>query len=245
MELLRKSDKLLRLLGHSTYRRGLRSGVAAAVEHTYALRKLTVRTVLDVGCNRGQFSLLSRRLFPDACIIAFDPLSSACATYKDLFAQDGRTECIETALSSGSGRLPLNITHKDDSSSLLAIGRPQAENFGTRVVGQSLVSTSALEDHLDARELRQPILLKIDVQGWELEVLKGAVGALGRIHFIYCEMSALELYEGQALADELIGWMVEHGFTLVGMYNPRVSRRGALLQFDALFTRHGTGVYAD
>lgn len=240
MDFLRKSRKLIHLLGHPTYLRGARAGVAAAIEHTHALQNLRVRTVLDVGCNRGQFSLTCRRLFPDAIIVAFDPLPSACGKYNDLFGSDDRAECIETALGSETSQLLLNVTHKDDSSSLLTIGRSQSENFGTRVAGQRLVSTSTLESHLAKRELQPPILLKIDVQGWELEVLKGAPSAMKGIDLVYCEMSALELYEGQALADELIGWMREHAFVLLGMYNPRVSRKGAVLQFDALFARQGS-----
>jgi len=78
----RRAFKLLRLLPDPTFRRGLRSGVGAAIEHRAALAPLRLRTIVDVGANVGQFSLLARALNPGARIVAFEPLAQAAARYR-------------------------------------------------------------------------------------------------------------------------------------------------------------------
>ena len=70
---LRKLVKASRLLGSTKFRLGLQHGVAAAIEHRRAMGQLNVRTVVDIGANIGQFSLLCRVLYPAAQIYAFEP----------------------------------------------------------------------------------------------------------------------------------------------------------------------------
>jgi hypothetical protein len=71
--LLRKTIKAARLLRTEIFRYGLRHGVAASIEHEGALSGLGVRTVVDIGANLGQFSLLAPVLYHGARIYAFEP----------------------------------------------------------------------------------------------------------------------------------------------------------------------------
>jgi hypothetical protein len=89
-------------------------------------------------------------------------------------------------------------------------------------------------------DLGERNLLKIDVQGFELEVLKSAETLLPGFRWIYAECSAVALYEGQALADEVIQWLKMRQFDLVGRFNPSRGRDGALLQADLLFQLRGS-----
>ena len=77
------------------------------------------------------------------------------------------------------------------------------------------------------------------MQGFELEALQGCEDLLDRFAQVYVECSFLELYTGQALADEVIAWLRERGFRLAGVYNMSYDRNGSAVQGDFLFSRRG------
>jgi len=231
--------KLALIAMDGAYRRAfLRHGVAPAIEHTDVLRTMPFDLVADVGANRGQFSLLCRRLRPRARIVAFEPLRGPADVYRALFASDSGVTFNSVALGPMRGEMEINISRRDDSSSLLPISKAQTENYpGTERIGGDQVTVAPLTDFIGRLDLRVPSLLKIDVQGFELEVLKSAEALLPHFHWIYAECSFVSLYEGQPLADDVITFLDMHGFTLSGRHNPSHGKTGALLQADLLFTR--------
>jgi hypothetical protein len=78
-------------------------------------------------------------------------------------------------------------------------------------------------------------LLKIDVQGFELDVLQGCEDILNRFSHLYIECSFIELYEGQALAHQIIAWLEQRSFILVGVHNLYYQKNGMAVQGDFLF----------
>jgi FkbM family methyltransferase len=143
----------------------------------------------------------------------------------------------ESALGQARGEMTMNISARDDSSSLLPISRAQIDNFpGTGAIATRAVRVGPLSDFVQPSALGERNLLKIDVQGFELEVLKSAETLLPQFDWVYAECSFVPLYEGQALAAEIIGWLDARGFRLTGQFNPAQARAdGALLQADLLF----------
>ena len=85
--------------------------------------------------------------------------------------------------------------------------------------------------------IQRPAFLKIDVQGYELEVLKGSCDVLDCIDLVYVECSFIELYAGQALAHHVIEWLLPYGFSLSAIYNLSTDRQGQAVQADFLFSR--------
>jgi hypothetical protein len=83
----------------------------------------------------------------------------------------------------------------------------------------------------------EPALLKIDVQGFEMEVLRGAVEILSSFSSIYVECSFIELYSGQALINETIEFLYSAGFALAGLFNQTTDSCGRPVQADVLFHR--------
>jgi len=81
-------------------------------------------------------------------------------------------------------------------------------------------------------------MLKIDVQGFELQALRGCEELLDCFTYIYVECSFTELYEGQALADEIIEWLRKRNFVLKGIYNPYYDANGVAIQGDFLFAKY-------
>ena len=217
----------------------LRGGVAPAIEHRAVLEKLPIDFVADVGANRGQFSLLCRRLKPLVDIVAFEPLPEPARIYRTVFAGDARTRLNQCALGPQRGEIAMHVSGHDDASSLLAISQAQIDNFpGTGAVAQEMVRIGPLTDFIAQREMGARSLLKLDVQGFELEVLKSAETLLPAFAWVYAECSYVPLYEGQALAEEIIAYLKDCGFRLVGRFNPSFARMdGALLQADLLFEK--------
>lgn len=236
----RKFLKLLRLLPNPVYRRGLRFGVGAAIEHRHVIGGLKLASVVDVGANVGQFSLLVRALHPVARITAFEPLPDAAARYRQVFEGDDQVTLHEAAISPKAGTATMHVSASADSSSLLPISERQSELFpGTGEVGTIDVAVGPLDQFVDATEIQAPAMLKIDVQGFELEVLRGSAARLTAFEYVYVEASFEALYEDQALFTDVEAFLLSQGFEEVGRYNIAQTDAGAPIQADFLFRRRG------
>jgi len=195
---------------------------------------------VDIGANCGQFALISRKCFPDARIDSFEPLTEPADRFEKVFADDAKTHLHRCAIGAEKATMTIHVSERNDSSSLLPIGKNQSELFphtGEREVRETPVLP--LDEAIDADNLSSPALLKIDVQGFELEVLKGCRPMLDRFAWVYVECSFIELYEGQALAHEVIEYLSQHGFKLAGVYNMSYDKEGIAIQADFLFNRGG------
>ena len=231
--------KFISIMRVPAYRRILRRfSVAAAIEHEHVLGALTCRMVLDIGANRGQFALVVRRSFPKARIISFEPLPVPAGTFRKMFEDDPQVTLHEAAVGPVSGNATIHISRRDDSSSLLPITGTQVALFpGTAEADTATVHVAPLREFVSVSDIRPPALLKLDVQGYELEVLRGCEDLLNRFTYVYAECSFVELYAGQALADEVIAWLRERGFKLRGVHNMDYDRGGRAIQADFLFGR--------
>lgn len=238
---LQRASKLWHILGSPAYRRALPHGVAAAVEHEAVPYTADFRTVIDIGANRGQFALVAAHRFPRAALWCFEPLPSARAKLEAVLASRPHVKVLGTALAATAGEHDMHVSAHDDSSSLHAIGDRQVEEFpGTEEVSVVRVKTARLDELLTPADIAAPALLKLDVQGSELEVLRGAGELLERddvFHTILVECSFVELYVGQSLATEVITLLASQGWHLRGAYNVTYGAHGGCLQADLLFTR--------
>jgi FkbM family methyltransferase len=210
-------------------------GVMPAVEHLEPLRSLDARTVIDVGANKGQFSLAARYLFPTAMIYAFEPLERARDLYHSVVP--GPVRMYDLALGAQAGSATFFIASRADSSSLLAPGKGQELAYGVGLASETIVSVERLETVMAAEALASPVLLKMDVQGAELDVLQGAASLLPLVQAIYCEVSFVELYERQPMASAIVSFLDDHGFSLRGIFNQSMTRQFGATQADLLFSR--------
>ena len=231
-----KALKLFRLLKRAEYRRGMRFGVGASIEHRPAFDGLSVATAVDVGANKGQFTLFLVEAFPEAHIFAFEPLPLPAARFQKVFLGYDRVVLYETAIGPTDGEMAIHVSRRDDSSSLLPITSLQSTIFpGTELKEMRTVKVTPLNRFLTTGQLQSPALLKLDVQGYELEALRGCDSLLSHFAYVYAECSFLELYAGQALAHEIIDYLRSRGFHLTGIYNLGYDRTGHAVQADFLF----------
>ena len=243
--MINKSRKLLSiaLIGRPVWFRALRFGVAASVEHTMVLQNLVCQTIVDIGANRGQFALVARHYFSSAKIISFEPLPKPAALFHRIFARDGAVVLHTAAIGPRAEECSMHVSARDDSSSLLPISSLQEEVFpGTGEVENIDVRVATLDTFVTEADIIEPALLKLDVQGFELDALKGCESLLHKFEWVYCECSFVELYSGQKLAADVIDWLSNKGFTINGIYNPAYDRDGKAIQADFLFKRVGMDV---
>jgi hypothetical protein len=113
----------------------------------------------------------------------------------------------------------------DRASTLTIVGR---RRWPARLVQAHWVSVD---------DLKAPALLKLDVQGFELQALAGCADLLERFAWVTVECSFVELYAGQAFADAVIAWLRERGFRLCSVYNMAYDGDSRAVQADFLFGR--------
>ncbi len=213
-------------------------GAVAAVEHGPVLRSLRCKTVVDIGANRGQFALVAHHCFPEAAIFSFEPLPGPAQIFRRVLGNESLVILQQRAIGPQSLNCEMHVSNRDDSSSLLPIGLLHAQIFpGTAECRQQLVRVEPLDSILSATDIRPCALLKIDVEGYEIEVLKGCGELLDLFAHVYLEASFVELNQGQPLADEVIEYLKCRGFQLRGVFNMSYDKCGYSVQADFLFTR--------
>jgi FkbM family methyltransferase len=170
--------------------------------------------VIDVGANRGQFALFALHRFPRAMVHAFEPLPAAVAVFRRVTEPSARVTLSAVALGAAPGRLTMHVTNEDDASSALPLTPEASARLGLHEVARVEVPVTALDLAFPAPPSR-PCLLKLDVQGGELEVLRGAERLLASVDEVLTEVSFVPLYVGQPLADDVIAFLAERGFVAV------------------------------
>ena len=234
---LEQFNKALKLMRRPSLLAALaRHQVAAAVEHLDAIRFCKAATLVDIGANKGQFSLAYRTLFPDGDVIAFEPFPESASRFEALFSQDRRVTLHRVALSDAEGVANFHVTSRRDSSSLLKPGQKQSDAFGVHGEKEISVAVRRLDAMVDLSTLKKPIMIKIDVQGAERKVLQGCAD-LACAEYIYVELSFVELYEGQPLFDEMVRFLASLGYSVIGVFNQTATASFGPTQVDVLFHR--------
>jgi FkbM family methyltransferase len=109
----------------------------------------------------------------------------------------------------------IHVARDDDSSSLLPITKKQSDLFsGIAEKETRHVMVYTLSQFIDPASISLASLLKIDVQGFELEVLQGCEDILQKFSHLYIDCSFIELYQGDALAHQIIAWLEVRNFKL-------------------------------
>lgn len=236
--MLNRLDKLTQAMCSMRLLRALlRHGVLAGAEHRPVLAR-ALNTVVDIGANRGQFALAARRWAPRSSVIAFEPLPGPAEIFRSVFRGDNAVRLHPCAVGPAAARQIMHVSVREDSSSLLPISVEQTTMFpGTEEKTTVEVRVATLDEFVALDDLVAPALLKLDVQGYELDALQGCEGLLRGFEWVYCECSFVEFYTGQKLADDVVAWLAARGFRLEGTFNPARDRNGRTVQADFLFRR--------
>jgi FkbM family methyltransferase len=201
--------------------------------------KRDIQLVLDVGAHQGLFIETVLALLPDVEIYAFEP-HVGCAEQIKAVYPEAQVKVFPVALGSKSEDRALRISHFSPASSLLASHTRLLQEFPETAVDQVVPVHVKRLDEIEEIVSHRPFkgLLKIDVQGFELEVLQGSVRLFDQIAVIICEANLASLYQEQATLAELITFLESHHYRLLDMTSPiRSPVSQEILYLDLAFIR--------
>jgi len=206
---------------------------------------LDIDLVIDVGGNLGQFaSLLRERVRYRGALITVEPIPAMAQALGRRFANDPHWALVACALGEQPGRATLNVMHGHELSSLLAPSNAASDKLDRQnQVKQKVevqVSTlgTLMREHPLAQRARN-IYVKLDVQGYELQVLRGAHDSLSRIVALQAEASVIPLYAGVPSYHELMREIESMGFQLSFLPAHNYTQIPDMIDFDCHFvSRH-------
>jgi FkbM family methyltransferase len=208
-----------------------------------AINYLGINTVIDIGANVGQFSQSLIEEGFKGKIISFEPLKDAHKKLTKLATKyPNWTIAPPLAIGQSEQRTTINVCSRSSCSSLLRMlethskALPDAQTTHQEtILVQSL--DNALKSYVSPSNI-ETSLIKIDVQGYEWEVFKGAQKVLKKAKAIFCETSLTPLFENQKLWGDVTKFLESHNFKVWAVQKAFVNEsKGEDLQLNILFVR--------
>ncbi len=199
-------------------------------------------TIFDVGANIGQSVEVYRVLFETCTIHAFEPRRDMFDHMNSRFGGLDRVVLNHAAVGETVGTAVLHRTTHVESNSLLALNPDSwwARAVGVHPNGSEVVAVETIDHYCANRNIAAIDFLKLDVQGFEPECLRGAATMLGegRIRVIQAELIYHPLYERTTRFSDLERLLDPYGYRLFTIYDVRIGDdTGELLNLDAVFVR--------
>ena len=203
------------------------------------LKEIGFKTIIDIGANEGQFASKMRKLFPNAMVYSFEPIPDVHKKLSSQFNGDKNFISYNCALGDKDENKEINLNEYNPSSSLLKMGEIHKKHFDfARKETSCPIVVRRLDDLISAESLSKPVLIKIDVQGFEDHVINGGKEVISFCRMIIIEVSFKELYIGQPLFDDIYKLLCSMGFKYSGNYEQLISPDdGSILQADAIFLK--------
>ena len=171
------------------------------------LRKYKISTIIDAGANQGKVSQAVKYIFPEATVYAFEPNQKLHSTIKNTIKN--KLTLISFALSDKNGIAKFHSYTDPAMSSLL----PLAEDKNKKIIK---VKTVTIDKYFKNKNLKKEVFLKIDTQGAEELILRGAKNTLKNISIIHIETFFSELYKNQTYFEKVYKFLTENGFKYIG-----------------------------
>lgn len=192
------------------------------------------KNIFDAGANIGTWTLLAKAFFGDAIVHAFEPLSVHIEKFKENTKSLTEVHIHPFCLGSEEGTAVINVSSFSDSSSILDATPLEFEQFGIKKSNEEEVQVKRLDNLIAEKILPVPDIMKLDVQGFELEILKGAGEYLNEMSYLIVEVSFKEYYYGQPLFLDIANYLAAHQFNIYafGHATPLGTELG---QIDVLF----------
>lgn len=198
-----------------------------------------IRTVFDVGANTGQFARAVHEVLPEAYIYSFEPLSDCFMELQRAMRNVEKFQAFNIALGESEGEALFYRSEWSPSSSLRLMSPLHKENFPyTANESRETVLIRKLDDFLEESNIKDNVLVKVDVQGCEDKVIAGGKRLLKRAKVLILETSMVSLYQGQPLFREIFTLLDREGFIYSGALSQLSSPIDErVVQADSIFVR--------
>ena len=194
--------------------------------------------LFDIGANTGQYSKKMRNLGFNKKIVSFEPLKDVFEILKRNASYDKNWIVNNYALGNENTIGIINVSEKSDCSSILNMLPSHIESAsGLKYIAQQEITIKKLDSVFSSfASNSDKVMIKIDTQGFEKNVIDGALESLKRIMIIQIEMSIVPMYENEMLFIEMIQYLEKKNFQLYSLENGHFNRNtGQLLQVDGIF----------
>jgi len=188
-------------------------------------------TVVDVGVATDTEELYKH--FPQAQFLFVEPLAEFEPNLQQL-CQRYKGNYMLAAAGATNGEITFNVPTDLGGSSRFVTLEAQAGDYEMK---PRTVPQYTLDSMWEGFELQGPAILKVDVQGGELEVIKGAGQCLNNFEFIVLEIGLVEQYIGQPIYHEYLNFMAERGFVTFDIIHTGYAETGLLAQVDMVFAK--------
>ena len=201
-----------------------------------------INCVLDVGARHGEFALWLRQIGYSGHICSFEPVAENFQKLSQSMHTDADWTGFNFALGETGGEQTINVTAGSAMSSFLQPNAFAKQEFNedSEVVQGEVVKVTPLREVMDQilARIEQPrCLLKLDTQGYDLEVIRGAKSCLESVRALQSEVSIKPIYESMPDYAEAIAEYQSLGFELVGLHPVKRDRAGAVIEFDCVMQR--------
>ena len=238
-------SKIKKHLRRSTFVRSARELVVNLSSFSDSPFKSTIKSmaianiscVIDIGANVGQFGLDMRRYGFKGQIISFEPVKDTYEVLSRTIKKDISWKSFNLGLGAKESEQTINVSGNDGlSSSLLSMGKVHLNNFPeSATVSTQKIAVSTIDKQLSNLGIDpRRTLIKLDVQGYESEVLKGAAKSLSKIPLCFLEVSIVPLYEGEITLLPILNLLSESGHEVIDIFRGIKAKNGQLLQVDIL-----------
>lgn len=225
-------------------RRGISAGFSPRVEsldqHLHQLlHACEVNYVIDVGANHGGYGTrLRRNVGYRGPLLSFEPEDAAYSELKRTASTDRAWEVRQVALGEAAGRAAMHVFpgHEDFNS----LHQPTSYGLMNFPLGEArvqAVDVRRLDDECSDLTADSRLLLKVDTQGHDLAVLKGATTTLGMTRVLQLEVPLRHVYEGAASIVDYLAFLEEAGFVPTGLFTAARGPGGELIELDLLAKR--------
>jgi len=205
--------------------------------------------LVDVGGNEGWFAGLSIRFLSDKKyqLIGYEPLKSQRALLSDISRKFGNIKYNFVAVGAEKGKAEIKEFSSNGLSSLRNIDKSfqgYDAKYNTNVINKYEVDVVTLDDEIDSMNYEKDIVLKIDTQGYELEVLKGSINLLesGRIKIILIELMTIPKYASASLHSEILNFLSEYNYSLYDVNRGVYESNGRLSEYDAILIHNSVAI---
>jgi FkbM family methyltransferase len=200
--------------------------------------KEEINLLIDVGANEGQFALTWNHFFPQTRIVSFEPVPDTYKKLQQKIAGREKIQAINVALGSTAGQQKIHKNMHSHASSFLQVSDYQKDII-PRTVTDSLeeVTVSTLDNYMQEFGDFSNAILKLDVQGFEKEVILGGGKMLEKINYLIIELSFIPMYKNEMLFSEMNCFLEERGFEAVAPIGFLQDSYLQIPQIDFLYRR--------
>jgi len=198
-----------------------------------------ITTVIDAGAHYGQYARICAHILSSAKIICFEPVPATFEILKRSVQGNPRITPYCLALGSHDETVSMNVSGIDHASSILAMTDSHKSHWPESAASHPVdIQVTTLDSFVSKNPISGHIYLKADVQGFELELLKGAKNILKQVRVMRLEISLIQLYEGAPRLSEICAFLEEAGFRFHSIAGDVTGAKSELpLQTDFVFVR--------